>query len=835
MRIDDKAFVFKVFFYLLAVESLLTWIFLASFPSDSSKSIFGFSAQRLFLLSGVGILFLTAVFMLIKDRYLSFVDALDRFLGNSNNRLVTTLVSGLIVSLGGIFFLTPSYRLGEAIYHRLMPLVFLAFVIALQIMILQFIWADKKLQWARLKKWITPLKFSGMVILFFILLWVLIAWSGVGIDPEPSGWFAPGSPLLAHQVLFAWVVGLLLIGLGRQYDQGKKMDWIMGGSLWLAAVVIWWMEPMRRWSYFTPKPTPPNFEYYPYSDAAIYDGFAQNILIGISRQLGLTNRPLYSLILSFFHSIGGQDFENIIFLQIMVFAVLPVFTYLLASRLGGRSAGVIAALIVILRERNSIALTNVIEVSHLKLLMSDVPTMTMMLIFMYFFVKWLLDEKMRIYWGVLAGGFFGFTILIRSQSLLLIPIILLGLLLAWKFEWKSFIRNSLVFFVTCFLVVFPWVIRNYQVSGQTVIEYQGFYTKIIASGYSSSPGDIDPLPGESSEEYNARMKNLIVTYIFKNPLEVARFYSSYFIHNEISSVAILPMSLQFFDLYEYVDRMEYWSTPMDGLPRSAQPVFFVTLCVIAVGIGAVFHRYKWVGLMPLLFHLGYSFSVVPVRMSGWRYILPVDWVIFLYFSIGLAQLGMMLFAVLSKKEENVSKVEQNSFQPVQNGRIFFALSAFALIGILFPLVEWSVPNRYPPMSASQMLKVNVPNGLTLENGEQISSSALESFLETETDATVGYGRALYPSYYKEGEFWGESSPNLVEASQFSRLQFNLIGPNRGFIFLPMQDPPQYFPHASDVFIIGCRQRNSIKALIIMVDGHTYNASPWGGLTCSITE
>jgi hypothetical protein len=75
----------------------------------------------------------------------------------------------------------------------------------------------------------------------------------------------------------------------------------------------------------------------------------------------------------------------------------------------------------------------------------------------------------------------------------------------------------------------------------------------------------------------------------------------------------------------------------------------------------------------------------------------------------------------------------------------------------------------------------------------------------------------------------------VEASRFSRLQFNLIGPNRGFVFIPMQEPPQYFPHASDVFVIGCKQRNSLKALIIMVNDHIYNTSPWNGLTCSITE
>jgi hypothetical protein len=76
---------------------------------------------------------------------------------------------------------------------------------------------------------------------------------------------------------------------------------------------------------------------------------------------------------------------------------------------------------------------------------------------------------------------------------------------------------------------------------------------------------------------------------------------------------------------------------------------------------------------------------------------------------------------------------------------------------------------------------------------------------------------------------------LLAASQFDRLQFTLIGPSRAFTFIPLQGAPQYFPQAADVFVIGCKQGDFIRALIIKVNNHVLTSSPWNGLTCSSTE
>ena len=840
----NKQFLLKAFFILMALESMIICFHLASIPRDVKNAVFlGFSISRLVLIGAPFVLFLTASYLLgwihfsqpALDRMITH---LESFISDSKRRRVFLVVCGLTLTAGGLFLLTPAERVGEAVYQRIAPLMVLGAMLAVQGLLFLVRWMERKIYWKQLLQWKPLMTPAGIAIAIFALLWIGIAFSGIGVRPEQSGWFPPGTPILAQQVLGAWLIGLVFILFAQKLGRSRfsnNLDTIVGIGLWLIAGLFWWMEPLQRWSYFTQEPTPPNFEYYPYSDAALYDGFAQNLLIGTSRQIGLTNRPLYSLFLALLHALVGQKFESVVFLQVFILAIMVVLIYRIATHLGGRPAGVIAALLAIFRERNSIVLTNIIEVSHVKLLMSDVPTMTMMLLFMYFFVKWLNDRDGRYYLGALAGAFFGFTILIRSQVQLLLPIALVGIMLSKQAGWRSILRNSLVFLIGTLVVVAPWVWRNYQVSGRAVVEYQEFYTRIIASSYSSLPNDVDMIVGESVEQYRARMRHLIIDFIIRNPQEVARFYSSYFFHNEISSVIYLPMSFQFQNIYAYVKGMGFWFAPLAALPRDILLNFFLSFAAIALGIGTAFARTRWVGLMPLLFHFGYSFSVAPVRMSGWRYILPVDWVSYLYFSIGLAQITIIVLGLFSGKPEPQIMDEESHAPSMVRPRTVFTLMALAAIGLSFPLLEVGIPQRYPALDPADLVQRYAADGLQLENGELVNASAMKTFLETEAGATALYGRALYPAYYPQGKFWGDDTPNLIEASQYDHVQFFLIGSIGAFIYLPLQEAPLYFPHASDVFIVGCNQESSVRALFVKVNDDLLVSSPFRGLNCSPLE
>lgn len=168
-------------------------------------------------------------------------------------------------------------------------------------------------------------------------------------------------------------------------------------------------------------------------------------------------------------------------------------------------------------------------------------------------------------------------------------------------------------------------------------------------------------------------------------------------------------------------------------------------------------------------------------------------------------------------------------------RTVFTLMALAAIGLSFPLLEVGIPQRYPALDPADLVQRYAADGLQLENGELVNASAMKTFLETEAGATALYGRALYPAYYPQGKFWGDDTPNLIEASQYDHVQFFLIGSIGAFIYLPLQEAPLYFPHASDVFIVGCNQESSVRALFVKVNDDLLVSSPFRGLNCSPLE
>src|SRR5690606_15209241 len=81
----------------------------------------------------------------------------------------------------------------------------------------------------------------------------------------------------------------------------------------------------------------------------------------------------YVMLLAGAHALLGGNYNAITSAQVLVLALLPAVLYLLAARLHSRFAGLLLAGLVIVREVNSIALGGIINLSHAKLLMADLP------------------------------------------------------------------------------------------------------------------------------------------------------------------------------------------------------------------------------------------------------------------------------------------------------------------------------------------------------------------------------------------------------------------------------------------------------------------------------
>ena len=116
-------------------------------------------------------------------------------------------------------------------------------------------------------------------------------------------------------------------------------------------------------------------------------------------------------------------------------------------------------------------------------------------------------------------------------------------------------------------------------------------------------------------------------------------------------------------------------------------------------------------------------------------------------------------------------------------------------------------------------------------GVQVSS--IEELLNADGSVS-GIGRALYPRHFPAGEGLPGTGWEGFSPMNMSRMTFVFTGTSPNQVVLPLDEPPDYFPHASDVLIIGCQREGFIEARIVAIYGEEKSAilrSPLSMRTC----
>ena len=150
------------------------------------------------------------------------------------------------------------------------------------------------------------------------------------------------------------------------------------------------------------------------------------LAVALSKML---SGPIYSLFLALAQGVSGIGYASVIAWQVPVLAVIPAIVIPAGESaapplhgLAGRVAGDRCT------RATALALTGVIDVSNSKLMMSDLPTTLGVILLCLIVVHWLKNvDKNRLH-PFLAGGVIGIFMLIRTQFILLLPVVLV---LAW--------------------------------------------------------------------------------------------------------------------------------------------------------------------------------------------------------------------------------------------------------------------------------------------------------------------------------------------------------------------------------------------------------------------
>ncbi|MEE8356976.1 MAG: hypothetical protein V3R33_06665, partial [Anaerolineales bacterium] len=553
--------------------------------------------------------------------------------------------------------------------------------------------------------WLKKLKSPDVYrpVLIFLILFSLgfgLIQMGYGyknINTEKNNFDLTGFPIMGYQVILAGIIAALGLALEEwlnkhqgtnKWASPRFKDIAAGTALFLTAFLIWKGIPLSENTFFD-QPRPPNYEYYPNSDALIYDRTAQSLLavgefrtylgqdefrtylgdenipIGlrsalvffqvmlnrtdgleyevVKRHNPISHRPILVFFQAVMHQIAGLGYEEIINLQLAVFSLLPVLIYILGNTLHSRAAGLLAAVLIILRERNGLLLGGVITGVNSKLLMTEIPTMMGIVLFLILFIQWAKRPGERTILALLSGGALGATMLIRQEVAVILPFAAVGAALYNHKKFGIIMKNMVLIGFGILLVITPWIYRNWYKTGIVYLIRPHNQIYLITDTLEIDPdqikeedslllrddqflvSDVTPLirneikitqPSDSS----AYLKSLVLNQGVNNADgldSTLDLLLNHFANQTIQSVVYLPGNPLILDLdylskmvtgkldryygglfYSpkvYVKTLHFWWTDCDGgIPRLSILSVSLTFVLISIGISGVWREWGWI-------------------------------------------------------------------------------------------------------------------------------------------------------------------------------------------------------------------------------------------------
>lgn len=823
---------------LTILQSLLCVFWLLLIPKEPANAvIFGYSLRRLALLIPMSLPIFAALFarfLLLSRNNSGWLK--KRFSGDHLPRSASWLVySGMLITAGSwsfsflFFFLGFSSDLGA--FYRLIPMIISYFLIGTEAMLFVpfFVYKSKKLHKSG-GDGFPKIPFLGAFLILLAFLFLIEA-TGLGKDPERVSIISLGSPILEGQIWY--ITGLVILALTGIFSLGSipvgnrasgkiNPDLAIAAILWLMAVVLWMSLPLPKNNYFAPQAQPPNFEKYPFSDAEQYDYNSLYVLFGSLKDF-VVSKPLYVSLLTILHAIGGFNYANIILLQTLIIAVFPPILYLIGRELHSRISGVVMALLAIFREVSSIQSSSMANVSNSKLMLSDMHAALLAGFLALIFIRWLKQKDQTIRGHeFLIGGLIGTLILTRIQTFALIPFALLCVIIRYFPRVRQMLVSTQVLLTTLALVISPVLLRNHSITGVYWIDNPSSssgLSRILTTGIDMEEEIIRETDREEVVESNTEVLKLMITRHFG---EYLHSVADNFSRNSISSFLVMPVRVgNSVPLLEYLTiQQPFWEEVYSYANWKNLALVIINIGLISYGFAKIIQRNLWPALAFTGFYITYSLSSAVVRLSGWRFILPVDWIIYSMYAIGIVDILIIVFGSISRNNLKIHSPLMVDY-PTHAGKPNHRWSWYLGVGVLFlftgafiPSRELLFPEKLPEFSRSQICeKINdslVQTGYT-ESNQDFSTFCLSE----DTRVLAGYG--FYPRYFKSGEgYYSRSYDPWYGRQDYARMVFRLIGIRNSKVYIKTEEENLRFPNGSLVFLAG-KEKTKFEAQFVLVE------------------
>ena len=453
------------------------------------------------------------------------------------------------------------------------------------------------------------------------------------------------------------------------------------------------------------------------------------------------------------------------------------------------------ALFAIFRELTTLWISSNTRTASTKMFITDFATSMGIAFVMLVVIRWLERRDMKS--AIIAGGSFGLLLLLRTQSLISLPFVFILAFFAYQRKMKNWFLACVTFGLVMTATITPWLIHNYRIVGQFAFDDPS-QMAVIFSQYSFE-GNLDISQFDFEKE---SLGNRLLTFTLENPGFVAGFVTNHFLNTEIGGLLSLPLIEPFNGLRAPVNL--YWIEWNGTLEWYNFALVIFYLAVIAIGIGASWSRFKWAGLTPLAFSVGYALANGISRFSSWRYNLPIDWIVYFYFGIGAIEILVWFASLFGANVSNLKVLDAVALSQSERRDIpskskhAILIVAFVLAGSLPWLAEGIAQPRYT--STADELKTRVI----------LQDSSVEEFL-SQPNSIILEGELLYPRFFRRNDGIFSTTPwAIYSVRDFSRLGFIVLNTGAHSVIFPA-DQPVKLTHGADVIVVGCQRANYIEA------------------------
>jgi len=705
------------------------------------------------------------------------------------------------------------------------------------------------------------LLYTAAFLIGMLLFWGVFCFTRLNFISPQSFIARIGTPLLGWQILLAIVVGLAVLFLCGKPPSIRffslKPHWLEIGIcllIWGTAASLWASAPVQH-TYNIRQPVAPNYAYYPYSDAANYTAGAHALLLGKDYPRQMIDKPLYLGYLALLNLFGGQSFNRVVNLQVLLLALLPVTLYLIGKTLHSRSVGLILALLTIFKQLNVMAATPFIyHVATCKVMTTEPLTGLILALFLLFLLRWFKHPEKNPLSLLIAGGLLAVAALIRLVPLVLAPLTLFVIWAVLGWRLRLLLRPAILFVSIMIITLMPWMIYNQAIFDNPFIFIHRKTVSVVVekryseyveepqtdSGDAAVPQETQPPVPAVQAVSPASPKATAPTGLSALPLvrymTLAAYILDRFVINSLTNLFVLPPRV-FSDTLPTIFEHYYWRYTFHAISDIESAIsLIVNFVIIAAGITAAWLQKKAIGLLPLGLNLGYNFgNALTLAAAGFRSVVPVDWSASLYFAVGAAVILQTVFNRQTAPGKPAGEQEQSDL--AGRLRLPAAISiylVFLLAGALPLLVMFISPAVYPPVDELKVIAdlQTQPSVASLLPPER----DLYPFVSSQTTAVAVRSRALFPRYYTPEQGDNTEESGVWTTKPYPHLSFALVAPdlsevNPGFkhpeiapvlvnVDMPLDHPPSVFPHAVDASVIGCFDHLTARINALAVVVHT---------------